>query len=613
MNRENLFILPDGSPSTFSRDESLEKLPLPKLEDTLERYYKNLLPFGDENELKNSRKIIEEFKNGVGKKLHKMLEEKAAKEKNWVEKFWEDYAYHSFRLPLAPYSSMVMPFMLKLVGVDESRENRLKSIARVAFYSMECWNLLRNEKFRPAMSVDGKIVFSSDQLRRLYNTARVPGDLKDEINCYFKTKTEGECSSKIVVIGKGKIFYFDALHDGKIVSPQEFLHALTLIRDKIENDKFERGIPILTCDERTNWSKNRNHLKELSQENEEFLKIIESSALVISLDDNEPRDVSELSQKTSVGDHYSRWHDKCSSFVSFKNGKIGSVGEHSCFDGTASNAPYILLSFMEESEPDWDEKLELKILPKEIKFKIDDHLKSEILRVEEFTKVIEKSLIVRFEEFRDFGKSKMKEFKIHPDCFVQMALQLAYYLNMNGELAPTYETATMRSYYHGRTETVRSCSIEVKEWLEKMYDDNVTNTEKVKLFKTAANSQFKLMNDARNGKGFDRHLFALWCIAYENNFPIPELYNDPLYTKSGGGGNFVLSTSTLGYFINIGYVAPMIQDGFGIFYTIHDEKVWIVISSYRESEKTSSKKFYDSFSNAMIEIKEMLGNLQNKL
>jgi carnitine O-octanoyltransferase len=140
------------------------------------------------------------------------------------------------------------------------------------------------------------------------------------------------------------------------------------------------------------------------------------------------------------------------------------------------------------------------------------------------------------------------------------------------------------------------------------------NSEKVRLFKAAADSQFRLMNEAKQGKGYDRHLFAMWCIAYDNDMPIPELYNDPLYSKSGGGGNFELSTSTLGYFINIGYVAPMIRDGFGIFYTMLEEKVWIVISSYRESEVTSSKKFYDSFASAMNEIREMLEKVQkNKL
>lgn len=84
MNREKIFVVQDG-PSTFEKDESLGKLPLPNLEESLERYYKNLLPFGTEEELKNSRKVIEEFKNGDGKKLQKMLEEKASKERNWVD------------------------------------------------------------------------------------------------------------------------------------------------------------------------------------------------------------------------------------------------------------------------------------------------------------------------------------------------------------------------------------------------------------------------------------------------------------------------------------------------------------------------------------------------
>jgi hypothetical protein len=84
MSREKFYFLPKDAPKTFSRDEGLEKLPLPKLEESLDRYYRNLLPFGDNSELENSRKVIQEFKNGIGKKLHKMLEEKASKEKNWV-------------------------------------------------------------------------------------------------------------------------------------------------------------------------------------------------------------------------------------------------------------------------------------------------------------------------------------------------------------------------------------------------------------------------------------------------------------------------------------------------------------------------------------------------
>lgn len=114
------------------------------------------------------------------------------------------------------------------------------------------------------------------------------------------------------------------------------------------------------------------------------------------------------------------------------------------------------------------------------------------------------------------------------------------------------------------------------------------------------------MNEARKGNGVDRHLFGLWCVAQENGIEIPELYGDPLYNKSGGGGNFVLSTSTLGYSINVGFVAPMVLDGYGVFYSMLDDCVWIIITSYRDSEVTSSKKFYDAFVQAMEEIREVL-------
>lgn len=114
------------------------------------------------------------------------------------------------------------------------------------------------------------------------------------------------------------------------------------------------------------------------------------------------------------------------------------------------------------------------------------------------------------------------------------------------------------------------------------------------------------MNEARKGNGFDRHLFGLWCVAQENDIPTPDFYDDPLYAKSGGGGNFVLSTSTLGYSINVGFVAPMVTDGYGVFYSMLDDSVWIIITAYRDSETTSCRRFYDSFASAMNEIKDIL-------
>lgn len=50
-----------------------------------------------------------------------------------------------------------------------------------------------------------------------------------------------------------------------------------------------------------------------------------------------------------------------------------------------------------------------------------------------------------------------------------MALQLAYYRRQGGP-CPTYESASTRGFLHGRTETVRSCSIDSVAFT-KAFDD----------------------------------------------------------------------------------------------------------------------------------------------
>lgn len=42
--------------------------------------------------------------------------------------------------------------------------------------------------------------------------------------------------------------------------------------------------------------------------------------------------------------------------------------------------------------------------------------------------------------------------------------------------------------------------------------------------------------------------------------------------NSGGGGNFVLSSSLVGYTTILGAVAPMVHHGYGFFYRIRDDR-----------------------------------------
>jgi hypothetical protein len=80
------------------------------------------------------------------------------------------------------------------------------------------------------------------------------------------------------------------------------------------------------------------------------------------------------------------------------------------------------------------------------------------------------------------------------------------------------------------------------------------------------------MNEAKEGFGCDRHLLGLSILsklagpALSQNEAIRNFYNDPAFVKSGGGGNFYLSTSTSGYTPMSGGASAMVTDGYGVFY-----------------------------------------------
>ncbi|KAG8266558.1 hypothetical protein J6590_069531 [Homalodisca vitripennis] len=137
---------------------------------------------------------------------------------------------------------------------------------------------------------------------------------------------------------------------------------------------------------------------------------------------------------------------------------------------------------------------------------------------------------------------------------------------------------------------------------------------RAKLLLRAIDKHNELMAKARNNEGCDRHLFGLYCIAVENNLPVPQLYLDPLYKKSGGGGNFILSTSLLGYSPTAGGVSPMCLNGYGVFYSISPESLMFTISVRRDSPETSSNKLFQSLHHSLLDMVSLLeAHMSSKL
>lgn len=82
------------------------------------------------------------------------------------------------------------------------------------------------------------------------------------------------------------------------------------------------------------------------------------------------------------------------------------------------------------------------------------------------------------------------------------------------------------------------------------------------------------MFECIHAQGCDRHLMGLAILAWletggEN---MPEIFTDPSFELSGGNGKFVLSTSLNGFTPLIGGVVPMVENGYGCFYSFEKEQ-----------------------------------------
>lgn len=71
---------------TFQYQDSLPHLPVPKLQDTLQKYLRSVKAIVPEDQYNATRKIVEEFgkPGGLGEELTQKLKERAKCHDNWV-------------------------------------------------------------------------------------------------------------------------------------------------------------------------------------------------------------------------------------------------------------------------------------------------------------------------------------------------------------------------------------------------------------------------------------------------------------------------------------------------------------------------------------------------
>ncbi|XP_037366516.1 peroxisomal carnitine O-octanoyltransferase isoform X1 [Talpa occidentalis] len=595
---------------TFQYQDSLPSLPVPLLEESLKKYLEAVKPFANEEEYKKTEEIVQTFQNGIGEKLHQKLLERAKGKRNWLEEWWLNVAYLDVRLP----SQLNVNFAGPAAHVEHywppKEGTQLERGSISLWHNLNYWQLLRKEKL-PVHKV-GNTPLDMNQFRMLFSTCKVPGITRDSIKNYFRTESEGHSPSHVAILCRGRVFVFDAMHEGSLITPPEILRHLTYIHKKCNSEPEGPGIAALTSEERTRWAKAREYLISLDPENLNLLEKIQSSLLVFSLEDSSPRvtpeDYSQATAMTLIGNPTVRWGDKSYNLISFSNGVFGCNCDHAPFDAMVMvNISNYVDEKVFENEGRWkgSEKVRNIPHPEELVFTVDKRVLNDVSEAKAQYLKQASDLQVAAYAFTSFGKKQTKKEKLHPDTFVQLALQLAYY-RLHGRPGCCYETAMTRYFYHGRTETTRSCTVEAVRWCQSMEDPSSSLLERQQKMLQAFAKHNKMMKDCSSGKGFDRHLLGLLLIAKEEGLPVPELFTDPLFFKSGGGGNFVLSTSLVGYMRILGVVVPMVHHGYGFFYHIRDDRFLVACSAWKSHPETDAEKLVQQIFCAFHDMMQLM-------
>ena len=142
-----------------------------------------------------------------------------------------------------------------------------------------------------------------------------------------------------------------------------------------------------------------------------------------------------------------------------------------------------------------------ELLVERLSFNVDDTIKQNISKIKQ--EYLDKLSSLSFKYFilDGFGRADCKKVGIGPDSVMQLAIQIAHH-RLYGTFAPTYESCSTAAFKHGRTETLRPLTMEMRELAKQMNrtSNKSSNEELIQLFKKCSKKHVELTKNALFGK-----------------------------------------------------------------------------------------------------------------
>ncbi len=579
-----------AQPGTFGLYDSLPRLPVPSLRETLARYVETVAPLLSPAELARTGEAVAELlmPGGLGDQLQAGLEIRGETRDNWLSGWWEEMAYLKWPDPLPINSSIAISCDARHPTGDQALRAAEVSHGAACFHAE-----IRDETFPPETQRDGSGLDMS-LLKRFFATNRVPGANGDKLETYTNVR-------HIVVFRNRRMYTFDVLDaDGQPLPVEDLaVQFRRIVTARAPADNPAPALAALTAIDRPDWAATRERLRE-DPHNRMTIGVIESALFHVCIDDISCAGFTALGREGLHGRPGGRWFDKTLTLVVDRDGRMVLHGEHSPVDAGAwcplldrIGEPKLTgVARTESDEP----------APKRLHVTLDAKAFTAIDAATVAFRAQIADLDMQVSCFDGFGKDTIKTFGTGPDPVIQMAMQLAYF-RLYGRLPKTYESASTRMYRLGRTETIRVASNEALALVRAMADEDRSPAERASLLRAAFAEHSKRGRDASAGYGVDRHLLGLALTAKEQGISeLPALFNEEIYTRG-----WELSTAQVplrSAFCN--HFGPVIEDGYGVAYVVKPDELHFSVASFRRSDKTDTAAFTDAIMTALNDLRAVL-------
>ncbi|XP_039220863.1 carnitine O-palmitoyltransferase 1, brain isoform isoform X2 [Crotalus tigris] len=605
-------IFSGRKPMLYSYQASLPRLPVPAIKDTMRRYLESIRPLTTDAEFHRMTGLVRDFERTLGPHLQWYLTLKSWWAPNSVSDWWEEYVYLRGRSPLMVNSNYYgMDFLyVTPTPIQAARAGNL------VYAMLQYRRKLIREEIKP-MLIQGCLPTCSAQYERMFNTDRVPGLEGDKIQHL-------QDSDHIAVYHAGRLFRVSLYYKGRLLEPCELQAQFeAILCDPTPPLPGEEKLPSMTAGERDSWARAR-HTYFQSGINKQSLNIIEKAAFFLTLDTSEqgllgpnPGQALDIYAKSLLHGHCcDRWFDKSFNLIVYRNGKAGINAEHSWADAPIVGHLWEYTLATDSFQLGYDDdgnckgKMDPNVPPpQKLEWEISPECQEVILRSFILAHALASDVDFHVFTFKDFGKGHIKKCRTSPDAFIQLALQLAHFRDMN-KFCLTYEASMTRLFREGRTETVRSCTIESCNFVKAVMDPHQTDNSRLRLFRVAAEKHQNLYREAMIGSGIDRHLFCLYVVSKYLGLDSPflrevlsepwrlstsqtpiqqielfDLQNNPDYVSCGGG------------------FGPVDDNGYGVSYIIVGEDlINFHVSCKFSGQGTDAHRFGFNIRKAMNDI-----------